>query len=105
MSTACPLLTKVDNTFICKYLGKNVNPFMWYCLSDYFTCPHYIEYRRRGGITETKPEEKPSEVVSEVTPIVKTYEVEKVVRERFRSEIAEKNIAVVKEAYKEVKSE
>ncbi|RJS79660.1 pyruvate ferredoxin oxidoreductase subunit gamma [Candidatus Bathyarchaeota archaeon] len=43
--------------------------------------------------------------VARVTGIVKLESVEKVVRERFRSEIAEKNIAVVKEAYKEVKSE
>jgi Pyruvate/2-oxoacid:ferredoxin oxidoreductase gamma subunit len=31
--------------------------------------------------------------------------VEKVVRERFRQDIAEKNFAVIKEAYEEVKSE
>jgi len=31
--------------------------------------------------------------------------VEKIVKERFRRDVAEKNVAVVKEAYEEVKSE
>jgi len=36
---------------------------------------------------------------------VKLESVEKVVRERFRQDLAEKNIAVIKEAYKEAKGE
>ena len=43
--------------------------------------------------------------VAHVTRIVKLESIEKVVKERFRLNIAEKNVAVVKEAYKEVKSE
>jgi len=43
--------------------------------------------------------------VAHVTGIVKLESIEKVVKERFRPNIAEKNVAVVKEAYKEVKSE
>ena len=43
--------------------------------------------------------------VTRVTGAVKLESVEKVVRERFRTEIAEKNIAVVKEAYEEVRCE
>jgi len=43
--------------------------------------------------------------VARVTGIVSLGSVEKVVRERFRQDVAEKNFAVVKEAYEEVKSE
>jgi len=40
-----------------------------------------------------------------VTGIVTLESIEKVVKERFRLDVAEKNFAVIKEAYKEVKSE
>jgi pyruvate ferredoxin oxidoreductase gamma subunit len=43
--------------------------------------------------------------VVRVTGIVSLESVEKVVKERFRQDIAEKNIAVIKEAYEEAKSE
>ena len=43
--------------------------------------------------------------VVRVTGIVNLESVEKVVRERFTQNIAEKNIAVVKQAYEEAKSE
>jgi pyruvate ferredoxin oxidoreductase gamma subunit/2-oxoisovalerate ferredoxin oxidoreductase gamma subunit len=43
--------------------------------------------------------------VARVTGIVSMESVEKVVKERFRQDIAEKNFAVIKEAYEEVKSE
>jgi len=43
--------------------------------------------------------------VAHVTGIVNLKSVEKIVNERFRQDIAEKNFAVVKEAYEEVKSE
>jgi len=43
--------------------------------------------------------------VARVTEIVQLESVEKTVKERFRLDIAEKNFAVIKEAYKEVKSE
>ena len=43
--------------------------------------------------------------VASVTGIVKLESIEEVVKKRFRQSIAEKNVAVVKEAYKEVKSE
>ena len=43
--------------------------------------------------------------VARVTGIVNLETVEKMVRERFRPDVAEKNFAVVKEAYQEVKSE
>jgi 2-oxoacid:acceptor oxidoreductase gamma subunit (pyruvate/2-ketoisovalerate family) len=43
--------------------------------------------------------------VAHVTGIVKLESIEKVVKERFRGNIAEKNVAVVKETYKEVKTE
>lgn len=43
--------------------------------------------------------------VARVTEIVKLESIEKVVKERFRQAIAEKNVAVIKEAYEEVKSE
>jgi len=43
--------------------------------------------------------------VARVTGIVSLESVEKVVRERFRQDVAEKNFAVVKEAFEEVKSE
>jgi len=42
--------------------------------------------------------------VARVTGIVSLESIEKVVRERFRQDIAEKNFAVIKEAYEEVKS-
>ena len=42
--------------------------------------------------------------VAQVTRIVSLESVEKVVKERFRLDVAEKNFAVIKEAYKEVKS-
>lgn len=43
--------------------------------------------------------------VARVTGIVNLETVEKMIRERFRPDVAEKNFAVVKEAYQEVKSE
>jgi len=43
--------------------------------------------------------------VAHATEIVSLESVEKIVKERFRRDIAEKNFAVIKEAYKEVKSE
>jgi 2-oxoacid:acceptor oxidoreductase gamma subunit (pyruvate/2-ketoisovalerate family) len=43
--------------------------------------------------------------VARVTGIVSLESVEKVIRERFRQDVAEKNFAVVKEAYEGVKSE
>lgn len=43
--------------------------------------------------------------VASVTGIVKLESIEEVVKKRFRQNIAEKNIAVVNKAYKEVKSE
>jgi 2-oxoacid:acceptor oxidoreductase gamma subunit (pyruvate/2-ketoisovalerate family) len=43
--------------------------------------------------------------VARVTGIVSLESIEKIVRERFRKDIAEKNLVVVKEAYREVRSE
>jgi 2-oxoacid:acceptor oxidoreductase gamma subunit (pyruvate/2-ketoisovalerate family) len=43
--------------------------------------------------------------VARVTGIVSLETIEKMVRERFRPDVAEKNFAVVKEAYQEVTSE
>jgi 2-oxoacid:acceptor oxidoreductase gamma subunit (pyruvate/2-ketoisovalerate family) len=43
--------------------------------------------------------------VARVTGIVSLQTVEKMVKGRFRADVAEKNFAVVKEAYEEVKSE
>jgi 2-oxoacid:acceptor oxidoreductase gamma subunit (pyruvate/2-ketoisovalerate family) len=43
--------------------------------------------------------------VAHVTGIISLESVEKVIKERFRQDVAEKNFAVVKEAYEEVKSE
>jgi len=43
--------------------------------------------------------------VAHATGIVKLESIEKVVKQRFGQSIAEKNIAVIKEAYEEVKSE
>jgi 2-oxoacid:acceptor oxidoreductase gamma subunit (pyruvate/2-ketoisovalerate family) len=43
--------------------------------------------------------------VARVTGIVSLQSVERMVKGRFRADVAEKNFAVVKEAYEEVKSE
>jgi 2-oxoacid:acceptor oxidoreductase gamma subunit (pyruvate/2-ketoisovalerate family) len=43
--------------------------------------------------------------VAKVTGMVKMESIENVIKERFKNTIAERNIAVLKEAYKEVKSE
>ena len=43
--------------------------------------------------------------VARATEAVRLESFEKIVRERFRRDIAEKNLAVIKEAYKEAKSE
>ncbi len=43
--------------------------------------------------------------LARVTGIVSLETIEKMIRERFRADVAEKNFAVVKEAYQEVKSE
>ena len=43
--------------------------------------------------------------VARITGIVNLESIEKVVKERFRKDLAEKNFAVIKEAYEEVKSE
>jgi len=43
--------------------------------------------------------------VARVTGVVSLQSIERTIRERFRSDIAEKNFAVIKEAYEEVRSE
>ena len=43
--------------------------------------------------------------VARATSIIALESVEKIVKERFRSDLAEKNFAVIKEAYKEAKQE
>lgn len=43
--------------------------------------------------------------VARVTEIVSLGSMEKIVKERFRRDVAEKNFAVIKEAYEEVRSE
>ncbi len=43
--------------------------------------------------------------VARVTKIVTLGSLEKIVKERFRQDVAEKNFAIIKEAYEEVKSE
>ncbi|MCL6579141.1 MAG: pyruvate ferredoxin oxidoreductase subunit gamma [Candidatus Bathyarchaeota archaeon] len=43
--------------------------------------------------------------VARITGIVNLESIEKVIKERFRKDLAEKNFAVIKEAYEEVKSE
>ena len=43
--------------------------------------------------------------VTKVTGMVKIESIENVIKERFKTTIAERNIAVIKEAFKEVKSE
>jgi 2-oxoacid:acceptor oxidoreductase gamma subunit (pyruvate/2-ketoisovalerate family) len=43
--------------------------------------------------------------VARITGIVRLESLEKIVKERFRKDVAEKNFAVIKEAYEEVKSE
>ncbi|MEM3695119.1 MAG: pyruvate ferredoxin oxidoreductase subunit gamma [Candidatus Bathyarchaeia archaeon] len=43
--------------------------------------------------------------VARVTGIVGLESIEKIVKERFRKDVAEKNFAVIKEAYEEVKPE
>jgi len=43
--------------------------------------------------------------VARVTGIVSLETIEKMIKERFRADVAEKNFAVVKAAYKEIKSE
>jgi len=43
--------------------------------------------------------------VAKVTNIISLESVEKIVKERFRRDVAEKNFAVIKEAYEEVKCE
>jgi Pyruvate/2-oxoacid:ferredoxin oxidoreductase gamma subunit len=43
--------------------------------------------------------------VARVTGIVSLETIEKMVKVRFRADVAEKNSAVIKEAYKEAKSE
>ena len=44
-------------------------------------------------------------VVTRATGIVKMKSIEKAVKERFPDPLAEKNIGVIKEAYKEAKTE
>ncbi|MEM3618476.1 MAG: 2-oxoacid:acceptor oxidoreductase family protein [Candidatus Bathyarchaeia archaeon] len=43
--------------------------------------------------------------VARVTGVVSLQSIERTIRERFRSDIAEKNFTVIKEAYEEVRSE
>ncbi len=43
--------------------------------------------------------------VARITGMVRLESIEKIVKERFRKDVAEKNFAVIKEAYEEVKSE
>jgi 2-oxoacid:acceptor oxidoreductase gamma subunit (pyruvate/2-ketoisovalerate family) len=43
--------------------------------------------------------------VARITGIVSLQSIEKIVKERFRADLAEKNFAVIKQAYEEVKAE
>jgi Pyruvate/2-oxoacid:ferredoxin oxidoreductase gamma subunit len=43
--------------------------------------------------------------VTKATSLVNLQSLEKVLKKRFRKELAERNIAVVKEAYKEARTE
>jgi Pyruvate/2-oxoacid:ferredoxin oxidoreductase gamma subunit len=43
--------------------------------------------------------------VAKATNVISMPGIEKTVKERFRTDIAEKNIAVIKQAYEEAKSE
>jgi 2-oxoacid:acceptor oxidoreductase gamma subunit (pyruvate/2-ketoisovalerate family) len=44
-------------------------------------------------------------IVARATKIVSLESIEKIVKERFRQDLAEKNFAVIKEAYQEAKQE
>jgi Pyruvate/2-oxoacid:ferredoxin oxidoreductase gamma subunit len=43
--------------------------------------------------------------ITRAVTLVDLRSIEKVVRERFRKELAERNVAVIKEAHKEAKTE
>ncbi|MGC8597727.1 MAG: hypothetical protein ACP5NY_07420 [Thermocladium sp.] len=75
-ASTCPALKRGAGGFICGYTNKQVNPFNWYCLGDYYSCPVYIAQSRAAPQLpqaekkpETKPEVKPITVVT-TTPVV-----------------------------------
>ncbi|OYT25998.1 MAG: hypothetical protein B6V02_02575 [Thermoprotei archaeon ex4572_64] len=72
----CPALRRTETGFICEYTGKPVNPFAWYCLLDYYTCPIYVAQVKEGKRVEAKAEIKPIEI--EEKPEEKRIEVEEV---------------------------
>jgi hypothetical protein len=57
----CPALERTQSGFLCAYSQKPVNPFQWYCLTDYIECPIYVQYvKSRGAV---KPEAKPTQTI------------------------------------------
>jgi len=59
MSSICPALYRDESgNFMCKYADRQVDPIYMPCMSDYTTCPVYIDYMRRK---EEEKKEKPIE--------------------------------------------
>jgi len=67
----CPALERTQGGFLCAYSQKPVNPFQWYCLTDYIECPIYVQYVKSRGTV--KPEVKPTQVIQ---PLQTTHRVE-----------------------------
>ena len=73
MSSICPALYRDESgNFMCKYANRQVDPIYMPCMSEYTTCPVYIDYMKRREVEEkpVEKEEVPSAVIQVPTPEV-----------------------------------
>ncbi|WP_069807408.1 hypothetical protein [Vulcanisaeta thermophila] len=64
----CPGLERTPTGYLCTYSQKQVNPYAWYCLGDYYECPIYIQYMKTRGV-QAKPETKPTQTVQSLQQV------------------------------------
>ncbi|RLE54529.1 MAG: hypothetical protein DRJ40_10585 [Thermoprotei archaeon] len=69
--SVCPYLYVDPDTrkYMCRVLGREVNPFLQPCLSNFVECPAYARVSKEG-LPEKVAEAKPEEKVEEATPRV-----------------------------------
>lgn len=56
--SVCPALRRGDVGFVCSYSNKAIDPFSWYCISNYAECPIYIRFSRErpnARVVEEQP--------------------------------------------------
>ncbi|MEM1734107.1 MAG: hypothetical protein QXY12_07140 [Pyrobaculum sp.] len=58
--SVCPALRRGEGGFVCSYSNKAIDPFSWYCISNYTECPIYIRFsRERPSVRVVEDQPKP----------------------------------------------